>query len=162
MAVRSPTGFTVYIDKASVVPLEPIITTEPDQAVDDQHFAVLRNQQLIGDGFQPSGISSASFVEIARYHCAFDRCNTGATGTFHWCCYGWATTASNFQYQLREANGVTSGTLSVTASQTSPLWRGWGSITAYDDGTENEWILEAKYLSGTPTVLTCGFGLFTG
>lgn len=162
MAVRAPTGPTQYIDKSKVAPRAMIITTEVDYAVEDQHYALQRPQQLIGDQWHPSNTYNSSFEEIARYYLVHDLCGWTSTRTAYWCAYGWASAANNFQYQVRETGGAVLGQVTVSANHTTPLWRGWGSITLQTDGTENEVILEAKWLAGNPNIYTCGFALFIG
>lgn len=161
MAARAPSGPTQYIDKKKVVPGEQIVATEIDQVVEDQHWAVLRKQQLIWDWFGPIGIFSAAYQEIARYRVAFDLCSSATGGNSYFCVYGVASAVGNFEYRLRETASGWFGIITVTASHTTPLWRGWGQCNLYVDGTENEFVLEGRYTSGTPSIVTAGFGLVT-
>lgn len=161
MAARNPSAFDFTYDELALAPGELIKTTTPSIVADNQQFFRDKSQLVSAHCGHPLTTTSASLVELASIFVAFDHSGAsdsasgGAAVTA--AVYAWNSGANNFTVGLRYVNVYGGGnldhTVTVSATQTTPLWR----VIAADavnglieaDGTEQEIRLIASTTAGT-------------
>jgi len=172
MAVRAPAGYTGYVNTKYLLPRQQVLCTPPDDALNDQHFALDQKELVISDSFSyialdPAVYAGALWTSIIKYYCTFpDMCGDTAT--------------LNGQFSL---NIVAGGTwdfaiynLTIPARYTftpggawGPAWcgtsgnPGWTNMVLASDGTENELVVQARCPTGVGAgAYLGGVGVYIG
>lgn len=165
MAVRAPTTFNKYIDDSALRPLDNIEFTEPEKILDDQEFALRKNELLISDCFMPAQCWQAARHEVGRYYIAGpDMCNYDAAVTTTNCqaaILSASERAVNYDVHIYNATRTTRYTYNITANHNTWLWRGWFTVVIDNDGTENELIIELTAPDYPFPAYIAGVALFT-
>lgn len=155
MAARSPTSFNQYNDETVLYPRQQIITTVPSAVVDDQQFCLDVERLIFADCFPPFSTTSTSYV-TAHYHVLSAKAKGSHALTTVTTFYAWASDASNFTVRV-DGDGIAS--TSVTASQTSKVWRAFASGNVVT-GEATQIYFRVKRDSGSGTIYFAGAGIF--
>ena len=166
MAARSPTAYDFSYDDKGIGHGELITNVIPKAVIDNQDYLLRAERQMISEPIKPlSGILSASLGELYRTLVyGKNKCGAAFGDSLMDKVYvkAWADTATNFDIQI--SDGTNTDTLTVSASQTSKIWRSvtianatWpysdtiGEIRIlmgnYADGGANKYFLGGVFLS---------------
>lgn len=160
MAARAPTSFSESQPKYD--PRQPVLADDADDLFDDQQLILDKDEMVLSDQFAyilfTPGLGSWQTVRT-YYTRAPDMCGTAATISCQFSFLVWSDTAANFDIGIYHNGTSTRYSSTISASQTSHIWRPWTSITLYGDGTENELLIQHNNSNAT---YLAGVALFTG
>jgi hypothetical protein len=156
MAARNPSTWTAWIDDTAILDGSPIVETGPDDILDDSQYILDAEQMAISDDFRLFETTSATWVEVRRYHLKLkDICGSGA-----------ATINAKFSVRVWTSAGGTLGNARVvtnsdsqttgTFSQTSPTWEALTTVTVATDDTQDDVIVSLIRDSGAGTIYLSG------
>jgi hypothetical protein len=164
MAARSPASITQYVDVSGMKPKSPIVFTQVNNSINDQHFILKRRGLVLTDWFSAKSCTSGSWTTLGRYRVpGIHRCGlyTPALETGSCYIYAWATDASDFDVGIWKASTAAWVYASVTALHTSYLWRGFVVDFIPTDHTELEVRLGVRRVSGAGTIYVAGIVIYS-
>lgn len=145
-----------YFDWGEWQPGKPVVVTEPDKVVTDLEWMWFAHRNIISDSWNPTGVTSGSYVAVATY--TLDNKDSAGHASYtnvEVTCWvlAWAsngTTGGTIQL----TTSADSGTASMTAGTTSPTYFQISNVAAASNGTEETWTINLKRDSGSGAIYT--------
>ena len=172
MAVRASTEFFKWLFHRELAPGKDILPTQPDKVLDDQQFILDAEQMLISDSFTPRSNTSSSFGTKGEWVVMpKDTCqsvvSTVATELGSAVVLAWVDSAVDAELRIRTFTGSPffltqrgSVTITINASHTSKIWRGFGGLDVPTNKVPTMVRLETRIPEGSAEVFVAGFGMF--